>query len=173
MGDDLGLPERNCARTPMQWSTEPEGGFTKSEKPISPVIKDGPYGFQHVNVAEQRRDPNSLLNWTERMIRMRKEAPEIGWGDFSVIDTGNDGVLALRYDWRGNSVLILHNLHARPTEVSFDPDIGEDGRLLIDIADGASSKADENGFHTVVLDAYGYRWYRVGGLDYLLRRTEI
>ncbi|MBY5805999.1 trehalose synthase [Rhizobium ruizarguesonis] len=173
MGDDLNLPERDCARTPMQWSTEAEGGFTKSKKLVSPVIKDGPYGFQHVNVAEQRRDPNSLLNWTERMIRMRKEAPEIGWGDFSVIDTGDDGVLALRYDWRGNSVLILHNLHAQPAEVTFDPDIGEDGRQLIDIADGASSKADEKGFHTVMLDAYGYRWYRVGGLDYLLRRKEI
>ncbi|MGO7973189.1 alpha-amylase family protein [Rhizobium ruizarguesonis] len=173
MGDDLNLPERDCARTPMQWSTEAEGGFTKSKKLVSPVIKDGPYGFQHVNVAEQRRDPNSLLNWTERMIRMRKEAPEIGWGDFSVIDTGDDGVLALRYDWRGNSVLILHNLHAQPAEVTFDPDIGEDGRQLIDIADGASTKADEKGFHTVMLDAYGYRWYRVGGLDYLLRRKEI
>ncbi|TAU31646.1 trehalose synthase [Rhizobium ruizarguesonis] len=173
MGDDLNLPERDCARTPMQWSTEAEGGFTKSKKLVSPVIKDGPYGFQHVNVAEQRRDPNSLLNWTERMIRMRKEAPEIGWGDFSVIDTGDDGVLALRYDWRGNSVLILHNLHAQPAEVTFDPDIGEDGRQLIDIADGASSKADEKGFHTIMLDAYGYRWYRVGGLDYLLRRKEI
>jgi maltose alpha-D-glucosyltransferase/alpha-amylase len=173
MGDDLNLPERDCARTPMQWSTEAEGGFTKSKKLVSPVIKDGPYGFQHVNVAEQRRDPNSLLNWTERMILMRKEAPEIGWGDFSVIDTGDDGVLALRYDWRGNSVLILHNLHAQPAEVTFDPDIGEDGRQLIDIADGASSKADEKGFHTVMLDAYGYRWYRVGGLDYLLRRKEI
>ncbi|MGO7789973.1 alpha-amylase family protein [Rhizobium ruizarguesonis] len=173
MGDDLNLPERDCARTPMQWSTEAEGGFTKSKKLVSPVIKDGPYGFQHVNVAEQRRDPNSLLNWTERMIRMRKEAPEIGWGDFSVIDTGDDGVLALRYDWRGNSVLILHNLHVQPAEVTFDPDIGEDGRQLIDIADGASSKADEKGFHTVMLDAYGYRWYRVGGLDYLLRRKEI
>ncbi|MBC2803999.1 alpha-amylase family protein [Rhizobium ruizarguesonis] len=173
MGDDLNLPERDCARTPMQWSTEAEGGFTKSKKLVSPVIKDGPYGFQHVNVAEQRRDPNSLLNWTERMIRMRKEAPEIGWGDFSVIDTGDDGVLALRYDWRGNSVLILHNLHAQPAEVTFDPDIGEDGRQLIDIADGASSKADEKGFHAVMLDAYGYRWYRVGGLDYLLRRKEI
>ncbi|MGB8287842.1 trehalose synthase [Rhizobium leguminosarum bv. trifolii] len=173
MGDDLNLPERDCARTPMQWSTEAEGGFTKSKKLVSPVIKDGPYGFQHVNVAEQRRDPNSLLNWTERMIRMRKEAPEIGWGDFSVIDTGDDGVLALRYDWRGNSVLILHNLHAQPAEVTVDPDIGEDGRQLIDIADGASSKADEKGFHTVMLDAYGYRWYRVGGLDYLLRRKEI
>ncbi|ARM88604.1 trehalose synthase [Rhizobium sp. CIAT894] len=173
MGDDLALPERNCARTPMQWSTEPEGGFTKSRKPVAPVITDGPYGFEHVNVAAQRRDPNSLLNWTERMIRMRKEAPEIGWGDYSVVDTGDDGVLALRYDWRGNSVLILHNLHAQPAEVTFDPDRGEDGRQLIDIADGASSEADEKGCHTVVLDAYGYRWYRVGGLDYLLKRKEI
>ena len=75
MGDDLNLPERNCARTPMQWSTEPHAGFTKSAKPILPVISEGPYGYQHVNAAEQRRDPNSLLNWTERIIRMRKEVP--------------------------------------------------------------------------------------------------
>src|SRR5256885_9669341 len=81
MGDDLKLPERNCARTPMQWSTEPHAGFTKSAKPILPVIDDGPYGYQHVNAAEQRRDPNSLLNCTERIIRMRKEVPEIGGGD--------------------------------------------------------------------------------------------
>jgi maltose alpha-D-glucosyltransferase / alpha-amylase len=49
------------------------------------VISAGPYGFEHVNVAEQRRDPNSLLNWTERLIRMRKEVPEIGWGDFVIL----------------------------------------------------------------------------------------
>jgi len=55
MGDNLNLPERNCARTPMQWSTEPHAGFTKSERPILPVISDGPYGYDHVNVAEQRR----------------------------------------------------------------------------------------------------------------------
>src|SRR5206468_2733508 len=60
MGDNLDLPERNCARTPMQWSTEPHGGFTKSDKPVSPVIDEGPYGYQHVNVAKQRRDPNSM-----------------------------------------------------------------------------------------------------------------
>jgi maltose alpha-D-glucosyltransferase/alpha-amylase len=75
MGDDLRLPERNCARTPMQWSTEPEAGFTKAAKPVLPVISDGAYGYQHVNVAAQRYDPNSLLNWMERMIRMRKEIP--------------------------------------------------------------------------------------------------
>jgi maltose alpha-D-glucosyltransferase/alpha-amylase len=55
IGDDLRLPERNCARTVMQWSTEPNGGFTKSTKPIMPVISAGPYSFQHVNVAAQRR----------------------------------------------------------------------------------------------------------------------
>jgi len=77
MGDNLNLPERNCARTPMQWSTEPHAGFTKSERPILPVISDGPYGYDHVNVAEQRRDANSLLNSIERIIRMRKEVPEV------------------------------------------------------------------------------------------------
>ena len=104
MGDDLRLPERNCARTPMQWSTEPQGGFTKSANPVLPVIDEGPYAFQHVNVAQQRRDPNSLLNWTERIIRMRKEVPEIGWGTFTVLAPGTPEVLALRYDWRNNAV---------------------------------------------------------------------
>jgi maltose alpha-D-glucosyltransferase/alpha-amylase len=66
MGDDLSLPERNCARTPMQWSTEPHGGFTSARKPVRPVISGGAYGFEHVNVAAQRRDPDSLMNWMER-----------------------------------------------------------------------------------------------------------
>ena len=119
MGDNLKLPERNCARTPMQWSAEPQGGFTKSDKPILPVISGGAYGFEHVNVAQQRRDPNSLMNWMERIIRMRKETPEIGWGKFTVLKTGTPEVLALRYDWRNNSVVVVHNLTAVPREVSF------------------------------------------------------
>src|ERR1700704_5894591 len=80
MGENLNLPERNCARTPMQWSTEPHAGFTESDRPCLPVIDKGPYGYEHVNAAKQRRDPNSMLNWTERIIRMRKEVPEVGWG---------------------------------------------------------------------------------------------
>jgi maltose alpha-D-glucosyltransferase/alpha-amylase len=78
MGDDLLPPERKSVRTPMQWSTEPNGGFSKSEKPILPVITGGPFGYEHVNAAQQHRDPNSLLNWTERIIKMRKEVPEVG-----------------------------------------------------------------------------------------------
>ena len=174
MGDDLRLPERECARTPMQWSTEPQGGFTKSDKPVLPVISGGPYGYEHVNVAEQRRDPGSLLNWLERIIRMRKEVPEIGWGDYTVLRTRNPAVLAIRYDWRNNSVLVLHNLDPKPREVVFEVGLeGEAGRQLTDLLSHQHSRADDSGRHCVLLEGYGYRWYRVGGLDYLLKRSEI
>jgi maltose alpha-D-glucosyltransferase/alpha-amylase len=157
----------------MQWSTEPRAGFTKSENPVLPPISGGPYGFEHINVAAQRRDPDSMLNWLERLIRMRKEAPEVGWGDFNCVETGNDGVLAIRYDWRNNSILIVHNLNAGPVEVQIDPKVGAAGNLLIDIADGANSHADESGKHCMYLEAYAYKWFRIGGLDYLLTRTEL
>src|SRR3954466_169751 len=174
MGDDLALPERNCARTPMQWSNEPHAGFTKGEKPCLPVIDEGPYGFEHVNVAKQRRDPNSMLNWTERIIRMRKEVPEIGWGDFNVIATRDPAVLIIRYDWRNNSVLFVHNLDEKPREVSFAVGLsGEFGKVLINLLAEDHSHANEQGKHMLLLEPYGYRWYRVGGLDYLLKRSDI
>jgi maltose alpha-D-glucosyltransferase/alpha-amylase len=172
MGDDLSLPERVCCRTPMQWSTEPHGGFTKSDKPVVPVISDGPYGFQHINAAKQRRDANSMLNWTERIIRMRKEVPEIGWGEFEVVKTGDDAVLGLRYDWRNNSVLFLHNLAGEAREIEFSTGLKGKARVdLINLLTDEHSNA-KNGRHCVSLQPYGYRWYRVGGLDYLLKRSE-
>jgi maltose alpha-D-glucosyltransferase/alpha-amylase len=174
MGDNLDLPERNCARTPMQWSTEPHAGFTESAKPCSPIIEEGPYGFEHVNVAKQRRDPGSMLNWMERIIRMRKEVPEIGWGDFQVIATRDPAVLILRYDWRNNSVVIVHNLDAKPREVSFATGLrGEAGKMLVNLLAEDHSHANERGKHKLLLEAYGYRWFRVGGLDYLLKRSDI
>lgn len=174
MGDNLALPERQCARTPMQWSTEPQAGFTKSDKPIVSLVATGPFGFEHVNAAHQRRDPNSMLNWTERIIRMRKEVPEVGWGDFELIATRQASVLAMRYDWRNNSVLFVHNLAPTPREVAFSSGIaGENGRVLVNLLSEDHSRADADGKHRVMLEAYGYRWYRVGGLDYLLIRSDI
>jgi maltose alpha-D-glucosyltransferase/alpha-amylase len=172
MGDDLRLPERNCARTPMQWSNEPNAGFTKNEKPILPVISEGPYGFQHVNVAAQRRDPDSLLNWMERMIRMRKEVPEIGWGDFSFLRTKTPQVLTMRYVWRNNSVLCMHNLSADPQEVRFTVRADDDDRsTLVNLLSENHSYSEEKGKHCILLEPYGYRWFRIGGLDYLLKRS--
>jgi hypothetical protein len=73
-----------------------------------------------------------MLNWMERIIRMRKEVPEVGWGDFQVIATRDPAVLILRYDWRNNSVVIVHNLDAKPREVSFATGLPrEAGKLLV------------------------------------------
>jgi maltose alpha-D-glucosyltransferase / alpha-amylase len=174
MGDDLALPERNCARTPMQWWNEPHAGFTEADKPCMPVIDTGPYGFEHVNAARQRRDADSMLNWTERIIRMRKEVAEVGWGNFKVIAARDPAILIVRYDWRNNSVLFVHNLNEHPREIAFAVGLGGDaGKLLVNLLSENHSHADERGRHTLVIEGYGYRWYRVGGLDYLLKRSDI
>jgi len=174
MGDDLDLPERQSARTPMQWSTEPQGGFSTGHKLISPVISRGPYGYQHLNVADQRRDPNSLLNWMERIVRMRKEVPEIGWGDFEVLRTGAAEILAIRYDWRENSVVVVHNLSANPCEICLSIGLaGEASLRLVNLLSTDHSVAEETGKHRILLEPYGYRWYRAGGLTYLLKRADV
>lgn len=114
-----------------------------------------------------------MLNWTERMIRMRKEAPEIGWGSCRPIDCGDPGVLILRYEWRNNLVAIIHSFHDKPVEIAFFLPEDDDTVALIDILDGHDSHADRDGRHHMVLEPYGFRWYRAGGLDYLLKRREI
>jgi maltose alpha-D-glucosyltransferase/alpha-amylase len=174
MGDDLDLPERNCARTPMQWSDEPHGGFTESDRPVLPVISGGPFGFERVNVAQQRRDPDSMLNWTERIMRMRKELPEIAWGRFTVLESGAPEILVLRYDWRNNTVLFVHNLAAGPREVCFELRTGLDGKQdLVNLLAENHSYPDDAGHHHIRLEPYGYRWYRVGGMNYILKRSDI
>ena len=173
MGDNLALPERNAARTPMQWSRDPQAGFTANPRPRNPVISDGAYGFENVNVADQRRDPESLLNWMERMVRTRKETPEIGWGACSIVPTRRKDVLILRYDWRDNAVVTVHNFSAEPVELRFrSGDPAQPDRLLTNVLHAEQSQADADGRHCVLLEPYGYRWYRVGGLDDLLRRSN-
>jgi len=168
MGDDLSLPERKCVRTPMQWSKEPHGGFSKAQKTILPVISEGPWSYVSINAADQKRDPESMLNWTERMIRMRKECPEVGWGDFRVLPCGNRGVLAVRYEWRENALVILHNLADEPAEVTLR--LRED--KLVNLHSEAHSEPGRGKAHKIPLEPYGYRWFRAGGLDYLLKRRD-
>jgi maltose alpha-D-glucosyltransferase/alpha-amylase len=169
MGDDLRLPERNCARTPMQWSTLPHGGFSRATRTALPVISEGPFRFERVNVADQRRDHESLMNWIERIIRMRKECPQIGWGDFSVLDTQGE-VLALRYDWQNTSVLVLHNFSEKPLTVSLRTREAGHEKLVSLLRDDPSTASQ--GHHVIELEGYAYRWYRVGGLDDILNRRS-
>jgi len=171
MGEDLSLPERSAVRTPMQWSTEVNAGFSTARRPVLPVISDGPFAYGRVNVADQKRDPTSLLNWTERIIRARKECPEVGWGTWKVIPTSAPSVLALRYDWRNNAVLFLHNFEPNALSVTFGAG-SANGGLLANVLSDDHSCANGRGQHRVELEGYGYRWFRVGGLDYILRRSR-
>jgi maltose alpha-D-glucosyltransferase/alpha-amylase len=172
MGDNLRLPERECARTPMQWTTDPHGGFSRARRVVRPAIADEEYGFEQVNVAAQRRDPQSLLNWTERMIRMRRECPEISWGDFVVLRTNVAEVLAIRYDWRETSLVTLHNFSRRTQKVTLTVGSTRDG-MLVDVFDSRHSRAHGDGAHRITLEPYAWRWFRVGAADNTLDRSDL
>jgi maltose alpha-D-glucosyltransferase/alpha-amylase len=169
MGEDLSLKERASVRTPMQWSDDVNGGFSTGDKLVHPVISTGPYGYQTINVDAQRRDPRSLLNWMIKMIRVRKDCPEIGWGEWALLPAGVSGVLALCYAWRGNRVVILHNFDREPQQARVQL-TGEGRELLVNLLEHDDSRAGKDGRHHISLEAYGYKWYRVGGLNYALRR---
>jgi maltose alpha-D-glucosyltransferase/alpha-amylase len=172
IGDNLRLPERECARTPMQWTSERHGGFSRARSVVRPVINDPVYGYQKVNVGAQRRDPHSLLNWTERMIRMRKECPEISWGNFAVLRVDRPEVLAIRYDWRDTSLVTLHNFSNARQKVKVNVDT-RGGELLAEVFDGRHSRAHNDGAHRIQLDPYAWRWLRVGSADNVLDRSDL
>jgi maltose alpha-D-glucosyltransferase/alpha-amylase len=172
MGDNLRLPERECARTPMQWTSERHGGFSRARTVVRPAITDKVYGFEHVNVAAQRIDPDSLLNWTARMIRMRRECPEIAWGAFSVLRTNAPEVLALRYEWRNTSLLTLHNFADRTSNVRL-PAESSKGAMLMDVFGRRHSRPQNDGSHRIALESYGWRWFRVGSVDTTLDMSDL
>jgi len=171
MGDDLRLKERNSVRTPMQWSDEPQAGFSTARKTVLPVISKGPWSYRRVNVEVQRRDPNSMLNWTERMIRLRKECPELGWGDYAILNTRSSSVLAVHYEWRNNALVTLHNFHEKPVTISLTLK-DKSGDRLMNLCSAEHSQAGPDGIHKIVLEGYGYRWYRVGSLGHILKRQK-
>ena len=163
MGEDLSLPERNSVRTPMQWSAEENGGFSTAppERQIRPIRSEGGFAYEHVNVATQRRDPASLLNVVERLIRTRKESPEVGWGSWTVLDAHAPTVFAHYCEWRSQALLALHNLSREPTMIRLDLAQYQCDHL-IDLLDDQEASPVEEGCFETRLPGYGYRWYRIG-----------
>lgn len=163
MGEDLSLTERNSVRTPMQWSAAENGGFSTvpPDRQIRPIRTEGGFAYEHVNVASQRRDPSSLLNVVERLIRTRKESPEIGWGSWTVLDAHAPTVFAHYCEWRGQALLALHNLSREPAIVNLDLTQYQCDQL-IDLLDDQEAAPVEEGCFETRLPGYGYRWYRIG-----------
>lgn len=161
MGDDLSLDGRDPVRTPMQWSDEPNAGFSAAPAKalVRPVVSDGPFGYCEVNVARQQRDPGSLLNRFEQMIRLRRQCPEIGRGKVTILDTGERQVLGLRYDLGERALIALHNLGGKPCKAMVD--VGEGVESFTDLLDGLAHIPVASKNHEVKLEAYGSRWLRI------------
>jgi len=162
MGDDLSLPEREPVRTPMQWTPDRNAGFSSAprDKLWRPVVSRGPFGHRRVNVADQRRDPRSQLNWMERMISMRKECPEFGVSSWQAVETGTDGVFALRYEAMGGVVVVTHNLtgERQPVKLGLRAEEHQALSQLFCDEDSEDLSSSEN----FELAPYGYRWFRIG-----------
>ena len=169
MAENLAIDGRASVRSPMQWSDDRNGGFStaRPSRLRRPVV-EGQFGPLAVNVAAQRRDNDSLLNWMERLIRRRRETPELAWGDWRVLTSSVAAVFAHRCDWEGGTVIAVHNLAAEPCHVRVDLHAVDDGARLDDLLDErpAFETLDEKSVE-LTLEAFGYRWYRLIPPDHI------
>jgi maltose alpha-D-glucosyltransferase/alpha-amylase len=121
MGDNIYLGDRNGVRTPMQWTGDRNGGFSRADaaRLYSPVISDPVYGYQAVNVEAQTRDSSSLLNWMKRLIQLRKRYPVFGRGSIEFLEPANRKVLVYVRQGEGQTVLVINNLsrYVQPVEL--------------------------------------------------------
>ncbi|MDQ7904429.1 alpha-amylase family protein [Phytohabitans sp. ZYX-F-186] len=161
MGEDLTLPERTAIRTPMQWSATANAGFSDAPAAalVTPVISNGEYGADLVNVTAQRLDPDSLLVWFERMLHTLRECEEIGRGAHDVLEIGPPHLLAHSARGAGGCVLFLHNLAPDPCRVALPAHLRRDIPPLNVAADGDyGDKVDPD---AIDVHGYGYRWIRL------------
>jgi maltose alpha-D-glucosyltransferase/alpha-amylase len=152
MAENLDIEGRYAVRAPMQWA--PDGGFTLPDvEPRRPMVS-GAFGPSRVNVKDQRRDPDSLLNWFERLIRRRRECPELGFGTLTILDVGSDAVFAHRVDWEQATVVCVHELSGKPASITVPV---EDGEALVDLFEHADCSLPAE----MQLEPYAARWFRV------------
>lgn len=156
MGDDLRLKERNSVRTTMQWSDEKYGGFSAAKNLELPFIEDGAFGYKRVNVHSQMRDPLSFLNWVERLISVRKECIEFGYGNYEMIGCDHPGVLAHACHYKNGIALAVHNLTGQPVEVTLEKFFEH---LIEYFSDGQYDPLPPDS-RKLKLNPYGYRWLR-------------
>ncbi|MFJ6078864.1 alpha-amylase family protein [Pseudarthrobacter sp. NPDC092419] len=168
MGENLRQKGRAAVRTPMQWTSEKNGGFStaKASDLVAPLVQ-GEYGPENVNAAAAKRDPESLFNFMSALISRYRESPELGWGEFSIIDQPEPAVFAHTSTSDGGTLVLLHNFSEKTVKVtgSVASESGPSGDFrnsqLLDLFDGENAAVEPDGTFTVELGRYGYRWFRL------------
>ena len=122
MGDNIYLGDRNGVRTPMQWTGDRNGGFSRADpaRLYAPPIMDPVYGYQAINVEAQERAPYSLLNWMKRMIGLRKQFTVFGRGSIEFLPSQNRKVLSYVRRHDDDTILCVANLARSVQPVELD-----------------------------------------------------
>jgi maltose alpha-D-glucosyltransferase/alpha-amylase len=122
MGDNVFLGDRDGVRTPMQWTGDRNGGFSRADfaQLFAPPLMDPVYGFQAVNVEAQLRTPTSMLRWLHRFVALRKEHPVFGFGTYEPIEPSNPRIFAHLRRFEDDLVLCVHNLARSAQAVELD-----------------------------------------------------
>jgi trehalose synthase len=162
MGENLDIEGRMAVRTPMQWTAGRNGGFsTAAPSRVRRPTVEGPFGPEHVNVADQRGDRESLLNFIALLIRRYRESPELGWADFTVLEQPHPNVLAHDCRWEERRLVAVHNLSSDSCKVPLQIEDCDPECTLVDLLQEGVTELDEQGRAEIALDGYGYRWLRV------------
>jgi trehalose synthase len=165
MGENLDVPGRLSVRTPMQWQSGDNAGFsTSGKRSLVRPVTEGSYGPDQVNVARQRSDPDSLWSFVQRLISRYRQSPEIGWSSVEVLDPSDHRVLAhvcRKDEW---SLVALHNFAGEPVEVTVEVPGLKRGSALVDLLTPGPPARMETGARgriTMRMPAYGHAWWRV------------
>lgn len=162
MGENLAIDGRQSVRTPMQWNDAPAGGFSRTpRKGIAPRTTGDGYAPGHVNAAQQRSDPDSLLQFMQLLIRRYRSSVEIGWGRFELLEHGVDSVLAHALIAEQGSMIAVHNFSSDPQTVTITVPESTGVVHLIDLLADDRLSTDDRARLELTLPAYGHRWLRV------------
>ena len=162
MGDNVHLGDRNGVRTPMQWSADRNAGFSRvdPERLYSPVIADPVYGYQAVNVEAQRRTDASLLSWMRRLVSARRRTKVFGRGTVQFLRPNNTRVLAHLREYRGDTVLLVHNL--APSAEAVELDLAEfRGIAPVELLGGSRFPVIGDRPYPLTLSPHGFYWLRL------------
>jgi maltose alpha-D-glucosyltransferase/alpha-amylase len=164
MGDNIYLGDRNGVRTPMQWSSDRNAGFSTAEEGrlYLPVITDPVYGYQSVNVAAQERTPSSLLNTMKRLIAARKQTPAFGRGTIEFLRPRNQSVLAFVRRHGDDTVLVVANLSGRSQPVELDLARWQ-GAVPMELLGETRFPPIQARPYFLSLGPHGFYWFRLEG----------